>query len=184
MIITGIIEGTNSNHQCYPGAPFVSEPYNQHIQNKKLKEHKGKPIASLHCPQLMEKEWWRSQKKQEDKRRHQLHHHLMPNNWHERALGYRFKQPTADKEETRQTKKDKHSIITHSGITKAEIAYMRKNHENHRESPHRIDVAYPFRFHSYLRFLPTISGIYLFAKRLNARQHPHAKQVPTTATTG
>ena len=124
MIITGIIEGTNSNHQCYPGAPFVSEPYNQHIQNKKLKEHKGKPIASLHCPQLMEKEWGRSQKKQEDKRRHQLHHHLMPNNWHERALGYRFKQPTADKEETRQTKKDKHSIITHSGITKAEIAYI------------------------------------------------------------
>ena len=66
----------------------------------------------------------------------------MPNNWHERALGYRFKQPTADKEETRQTKKDKHSIITHSGITKAEIAYMRKNHENHRKSPHGINIFY------------------------------------------
>jgi hypothetical protein len=79
----------------------------------------------------------------------------MPNNWHERALGYRFKQPTANKEETRQTKKDKHGIITHSGITKAEIAYMRKNHENHRESPHRIDVSYPFRFHPQFNLLKT-----------------------------
>ena len=35
-----------------------------------------------------------------------------------------------------------------------------------------------------LRFRPTISGRYLFARRLNARQQAHAKQVPITATTG
>lgn len=35
-----------------------------------------------------------------------------------------------------------------------------------------------------LRFRPTISGKYLFARRLNARQQAHAKQVPITATTG
>ena len=66
----------------------------------------------------------------------------MPSNRHERALGYRFKQPTADKEKARQAKKDKHGIIAHSIITQAEMTDMRKNHENHRESSHGINISY------------------------------------------
>ena len=142
MIITGTAEGTDCNHQRHPGAPLLSESHYQHIQDKELKEHKGKPIASFQGPQLMEKERRRCQKKQEDKRGHQLYHHLMPGNCHERALGNRFKQPTADKEKARQAKKDKHGIIAHPAITKAKIAYMRKYHEYHRESPHGINISY------------------------------------------
>jgi hypothetical protein len=66
----------------------------------------------------------------------------MPSNCLERALGNRFKQPTADKEKARQAKKYKHSIIPHSIITKAEMTDMREYHENHRESPHSINISY------------------------------------------
>ena len=90
----------------------------------------------------MEKEWRGSQKKQKDKRRHQLYHHLMLGYCLERVLSNRFKQPTADKEKTRQAKKDKHGIIAHSIITQAELTDMRKNHEYDRESPHGINISY------------------------------------------
>ena len=142
MIITGTAEGTDCNHQRHPGAPLLSESHYQHIQDKELKEHKGKPIASFQGPQLMEKERRRCQKKQEDKRRQQLHHHLMPGNSLERALGNRFKQPTTDKEKARQAKNDKHGIISQLIITQAEMTDMREYHEDHRESPHGINISY------------------------------------------
>ena len=66
----------------------------------------------------------------------------MPGNCLKRALSNRFKQPTADKEKARQAKKYKHGIIAHSIITQAEMTYMRKYHENHRESPHSINISY------------------------------------------
>ena len=142
MIITGTTEGTDCNHQRHPGSPLFPQSDYQHIQDKELKEHKGKPIASFQGPQLMEKERRRCQKKQEDKRRQQLHHHLMPGNSLERPLRNRFKQPTADKEEARQTKKDKHGIIAHPIITQAEMTDMCEYHEDHCESPHGINISY------------------------------------------
>ena len=64
-----------------------------------------------------------------------------------RISRYRFEQPTTQHEKTRQTEENKNRIITHPGISKAEMADMRKNHENHRESSHRIDVFYPLLTH-------------------------------------
>ena len=57
-------------------------------------------------------------------------------------------QPAAQHEETRKTEEDKDRIIAHSGISQAEMTDMCKNHENHRESSHRIDVCNPLFRHS------------------------------------
>jgi len=66
----------------------------------------------------------------------------------EGVLRYRLKKPAANHEEARQTKKNKHSIVSHLGIPKAEMTDMRKHYENHRKSSHRIDVFYPLLCHN------------------------------------
>ena len=55
-------------------------------------------------------------------------------------MGSRLKQPTADKEETRQTKQEEHGIEAQQGIAETEMADMRIDDENHRKSSHRINV--------------------------------------------
>jgi hypothetical protein len=57
-------------------------------------------------------------------------------------------QPATQHEETRKTEEDENRVIAHSGVSQAEMTDMRKNHENHRESPHRIDVCYSLFRHS------------------------------------
>ena len=57
-------------------------------------------------------------------------------------------QPAAQHEETRKTEEDENRVIAHSGVSQAEMTDMSKNHENHRKSPHRIDVCYSLFRHS------------------------------------
>ena len=72
----------------------------------------------------------------------------MTNHLLKRSFGNRFKQPAANHEEARQTKQIKYAIISHQRPFHAEIADMRIHHENHRKSPHRIDVFYPLLRHN------------------------------------
>ena len=65
----------------------------------------------------------------------------------ERFMGSCLKQPTADKEETRQTKQEEHGIEAQQGIAETEMADMRIDDENHRKSSHRINVFYPLFCH-------------------------------------
>lgn len=66
---------------------------------------------------------------------------------HKRPSGYRFKQPAAQHEETRQAKEEECGIKAQQRIAKTEMTDMRINHENHRESPHRINIFYPLFGH-------------------------------------
>ena len=76
----------------------------------------------------------------------------MSGNSHKRISGYRFKQPATQHEKTRKTEENKNRVKPHLGIPKTEMADMRKNHENHGESPHRVDVFYPLFAHSGCKF--------------------------------
>ena len=78
-------------------------------------------------------------------------------------MGSRLKQPTADKEETRQTKQEKHRIESQQGIAKTEVADMRIDHENHRESPHHIDVFNPLLRHYACKDTELFSIFWIFA---------------------
>ena len=57
------------------------------------------------------------------------------------------KKPATDKEETRQTKQEKHIVITHPFIAQAIIANMGKDNENHRRPTHRVNIFYPLFCH-------------------------------------
>ena len=59
-----------------------------------------------------------------------------------------LKQPTANKEKARQTEKEKYIVEALLRVAQTKATNMRINHENHRESPHRIDVCYPLTCHS------------------------------------
>ncbi len=71
----------------------------------------------------------------------------MTNDFLERPLGHRLKQPAANHEETRQTKEVEDAIIPHQWTVHAEIADMGIDNENHRKSPHCIDVFYSLLRH-------------------------------------
>jgi len=88
-----------------------------------------------------------SQQEQEDERRNNLHHELMAGYRRKRPRGNGFEQPATQHKEARQAKEDKHSIIAHPRIAQTEMADMREHHENHRKSPHLIDVSYPLCSH-------------------------------------
>ena len=95
----------------------------------------------------MEEFWRWCQKKQENESRHNLYHKLLVSNLTEWTTTDRLEQPTAQHKETRQTEENKNAVISHSGISQAEMAHMRKNHENHCESSHRIDICYSLLLH-------------------------------------
>ena len=95
----------------------------------------------------MKELWWWSQQEKENECRHQLYHHLATGHHPKRFPGHRFEQPTAYEEETWQTKQEKHSVEAQQGIAQTEVTDMRIDDENHRESPHRIDVFYPLLRH-------------------------------------
>ncbi len=59
-----------------------------------------------------------------------------------------LKQPTANKEKARQTEKEKYIVEALLRVAQTKATNMRIDHENHRESPHRIDVCYPLTCHS------------------------------------
>ena len=91
------------------------------------------------------------EEQQENHSRHNLNHELV----FDRVLdGHTipleadvFKQPSADKEETRQAKQEKHIIPAHPHISYTEATDMGIDHEDHRESSHRINVFYPLFCH-------------------------------------
>ena len=95
----------------------------------------------------MKELWWWCQQQKEDKCWYNLNHELLSGNLTERLATDRFEQPSADKEETWQTKQEECGIITQERVPHAKMAYMRIDHENHRESPHRINVFYPLLSH-------------------------------------
>lgn len=98
------------------------------------------------------KELWRwSQQKQKDKSRDDLHHELFAGYRRKRSRGNKLKQPTTQHKETRQAKQEECAIITQQRIPQTEMADMRIDHEDHRESSHRIDVFYPFGCHLLLQ---------------------------------
>ena len=58
-----------------------------------------------------------------------------------------LKQPSTDEKETRQAKQKENIIPPHPHISQTKTTDMRINHENHRESSHRIDVFNPLFCH-------------------------------------
>ncbi len=58
-----------------------------------------------------------------------------------------LKQPTTDKEETRQSEQEEHIVPSHPLIPQAIVADMRIDHENHRESPHCVNITYSLLCH-------------------------------------
>ena len=76
-----------------------------------------------------------------------MDHHLTTGYLPKRLSSHRFKQPTTDKEETRQTKQEEHGIEAQQGIAETEMADMRIDDENHRKSSHRINILYPLFDH-------------------------------------
>ena len=90
----------------------------------------------------MEELRWRCQQQEEDERRHDLHHELMTNDGLERAPANRLEQPPTDKEEARQTKQEKNAIVSYEGVSQTEMANMGIDDENHRESPHSVNIGY------------------------------------------
>ena len=72
----------------------------------------------------------------------------MTNHFPERPSGDRFEQPAANHEETGQAKEVEDTVEPHQRTIQAEIADMGIDHENHGESPHRINVFNPLLCHS------------------------------------
>ena len=95
----------------------------------------------------------------------------MSGNCHKRISGCRFKQPATQHKKARKTEEDQNRIITHSGISKAEMTDMCKNHENHGESPHRIDVFYPLFAHNGCKITEKSPKLWSFAQKILTLRH-------------
>lgn len=57
------------------------------------------------------------------------------------------KEPAADKEETRHSKKKEHIIVAHPFIAQAIVTNMGEDDEDHRQATHRVDIFYPLFCH-------------------------------------
>jgi hypothetical protein len=114
----------------------------------------------------MKEQGRRGQQKQEDKRWDDLNHELFANYRRKRSRGNRLKQPATQHKETRQAKNDKYRIIAHPRIVHTEMAYMRKHYENHRESPHRIDVFYSFGCHIFCKSTEKSLDFWIFRQKI------------------
>ena len=88
-----------------------------------------------------------------------------------------IKQPATDKEETRQTEDEKHIIPPHRPVTQTIAADVRIHHENHRESPHRIDVFYPLCSHINGKGTEKSWNFWLFRQKLLFLPYERANQL-------
>ena len=94
-------------------------------------------------------------KGKEDKGRDYLHHEFIVDDLLNSCLipypGRLVKQPATDHKETRHTQQEQHIIKGNEIFFETEHTDMRVNYENHRESPHRINILYPFLYHTMLQ---------------------------------
>lgn len=147
VLLAAKVERANRDSQCHQPTSTPTTADGKHINQEKLKQCEGEPIATLQRPQLMEELWRRCQQQQKDERRHDLYHELMTDICQKWSLSNRFEQPSADKEETGQSEQEKRGIEPQKRVAQAEMADMRIDHEDHRESTHRINVFYPLPSH-------------------------------------
>ena len=101
----------------------------------------------------------------------------MLSNLLERTLRYRFKQPSTNHKETRQTEEYKHSITAHSRITQTEMANMRKHNENHSKSSHHINVFYPLLTHFARKSTEKYWNICAFQQKMLLLHHERANKL-------
>ena len=101
----------------------------------------------------------------------------MLSNLLKRTLRYRFKQPSTNHKETRQTEKYKHSITPHSGIAQTEMANMCKYNENHSKSSHRINVFYPLLTHFARKSTEKSWNICAFQQKILLLHHERANKL-------
>ena len=101
----------------------------------------------------------------------------MTNIFHERTLSNCLKQPTANHKEAWQTKENKNSIIPHPRVTQAEMTDMRKQHENHRKSPHRINIFYSLSSHFDCKITEKIGICLIILKNSVFLHHERANQL-------
>ena len=95
----------------------------------------------------------------------------MSGNCQKGILGCRFEQPATQHEKTRKTEEDKYRVITHLGISQTEMANMRKHHENHSESSHRIDVSYPLFAHNGCKITEKSPKLWSFTQKILTLRH-------------
>ena len=148
VVISGTAKSRQSDGQDDPRSPLGPKTCYQQINHKELKQYEREPVAAFQGTQLMEELWRWSQKQKKDKGGKQLDHRLMTYHFPERPSGDRFEQPAANHEETGQAKEVEDTVKPHQRAVQAEIADMSIDHENHRESPHRVNVFYPLLCHS------------------------------------
>ena len=113
------------------------------MQQEEHEQGERKPVSSLRSSKSAEEQGWWSKDQQKDKRRHYLHHELILNDSHRTVTVTRlvsYKQPPANKEEARQPEQEEYIIESHPLVAKTVITDMRIHHEDHRKSPHRIDI--------------------------------------------
>jgi len=89
----------------------------------------------------------------------------MPRNGTKVSLKW-IKQPTADKEETRQTEQEKHIIIAHPLVAQTHATYMREDNKNHGESSHRINVFYSLFTHSGCKYTEKSPKLWSFTQKI------------------
>lgn len=143
----GIAEGRKGDEQSHQGPPTFAEPDRQEIKQEKHEEGEREPVTAFGRAEPAEEQRRRSQQQQEDEGWHNLHHELLADHLAERPTCRLLKEPAADHEETRQTEKEKHVIKAHRGVAETETADMGIDDENHRESPHRINISDSGLFH-------------------------------------
>lgn len=147
VVISGTAKSRQSDDQDYPRSPPEPKTCYQQIDHEELKQYECEPVTAFQGAQLMEELWRGSQKQEEDQGGQQLDHRLMTNHFPERPFGDRLEQPAANHEETGQTKEVENTVEPHQRTIHAKIADMGINHENHRESPHCINIFYPLFLH-------------------------------------
>jgi hypothetical protein len=148
VVISGTTKSRQGAGQDYPRPPPGPKTCYQQIEHEELKQYECEPVTAFQGAQLMEELWRGSQKQEEDKGGQQLDHRLMTNHFPERSFSDRLEQPATNHEETGQTKEIEDTVKPHQRAIQAEIADMSIDHEDHRESPHRINVFYPLLCHS------------------------------------
>lgn len=171
VVISGTAKSRQSDDQDYPRSPLGPKTSYQQIDHEEFKQHECEPVAAFQGAQLMEELWRWSEKQEEDQGGQQLDHRLMTNHFPERPSGNRLEQPTADHEETGQTKEVEYTIKPHQRAIQAEIADMGIDHENHRKSPHRIDVFYSLFRHILCKGTQKSTIIWIFRKNIIILQH-------------
>ena len=101
----------------------------------------------------------------------------MPHIGQERTAGNWLEQPAADEEKARQAKQEEDAIEPHRRIAQTEVADMGKDHENHGESPHRIDVFYSLSSHIHCKSNKKSWNSWLFEQKILLLHYERAYQL-------